>query len=175
MNINMIKKYLPFLFILIGIILLGYGGFKYLNPSRCLWIEKKGDLVKIDTITKTIENEKMSRLAISYKYKVGSITYHGVFLDDWKKSVKDDIEKLVKDKKITIYHHYINPNLSLVNRPKEGIYRMAIGLICLIFGLLLYFSTEEITNKITINKLSPIKIENESILKNELLSETPIN
>jgi hypothetical protein len=169
----MIKKYLPFFLIIVGLILLGYGGFKYLNPSKCLWIEKKADVTKIDTITKTINGEKKSRLAITYKYKVGSITYHGVFLDDWQISVKESLDKIIKDKYIIIYHNYKNPNLSLYNRPKQGIYRMAFGLIILFFGLLFYFSSNNLN---LLDKTIETKnLDSEIILKDNSLSETPIN
>jgi hypothetical protein len=135
------EKHLPILFIVVGLILFILGGYNYLNPSKYLWQEKKADLTKVDIESKKIRDHSMNRLVISYQYKVGSIIYQGIHIDNWKLINNKDSDNFNKEKHITIYHNHKNPNISYINRPNEGIYRMAFGLIFLIFGALLYFSS----------------------------------
>ena len=137
------EKHLPILFI-VGVILFTLGGYNFLNPSEYVWQEKKADLNKIDIETKNIGGLKKSRVVMSYQYKVGSITYQGVRIDDWKLLNKQDSDNLNKEKTIIIYHNHKNPNISFINKPKEGVYRMSIGLILIILGALFYFSSNNV-------------------------------
>lgn len=136
----MIKKYLPILTVLIGIAMIVYGGYRRTFPRKCDWIEMTAKVEQIDTITKKINDVNKSRLSVKYSYKVGSITFSGVFLDNWDNKVEETKKKLVNDKVITIYYNSHNPNLSLIYRPKQGLYRMSFGIALTILGLLFYFS-----------------------------------
>ena len=138
------EKHLPILFIVGGLILFTLGGYNFLNPSEYVWQEKKADLNKIDIETKNIGGLKKSRVVMSYQYKVGSITYQGVRIDDWKLLNKQDSDNLNKEKTIIIYHNHKNPNISFINKPNEGVYRMSIGLILIILGALFYFSSNNV-------------------------------
>jgi hypothetical protein len=134
-------NYLPLLIIIFGLFLIIYGSYNYLNPNLKVWNEKKAKIVKIDTINK----KNTSKNIITYSYKVSSINYQGSF-------ITNENHETLTNKPLIIYYNYKNPNVSFIIRPKEGVYRLALGLILLILGTLLYMSPkEEIESKITID------------------------
>lgn len=156
----MIKKYLPLLTILIGVIMVLYGGYRRVYPRPCDWIETYAKVEQIDTINKKIDNVDKSRIIVKYSYKVGSITFNGVFLDKWDNNVKESTDKLVKEKVLKIYFNSNNPNLSVTYRPIQGIYRMAFGMVLVLLGILFYFGEVRDVNSSKNTIKLPIKIPN---------------
>lgn len=133
------EKYLPISLILVGIILIITGAFRFLNPSEYLWQKKNANLTKVSVETKNTGGKLKSRTIMSYEYKVGDLKYQGVYFDDWNNSQNSNDQN--KEKSIIIYYNNNQPNISFIKRPKEGVYRMAIGLILIIMGFLFYFSS----------------------------------
>jgi hypothetical protein len=131
----MSKKFIPLLGIVFSILIIIWGFVNYLNISpfkKTIWLLTDGTIMKIE--------KKPNNIIIKYNYKVNNLEYYGTI-------IKPKEYKLESEKTIPIYYYYENPNLSFIEKPNEGVYTIAFGILLLILCLLIFITNHEESNK----------------------------
>ena len=105
-----------------------------LNSS--VWYPITATITKIDLIKKKTTKGILFKKVIHYNYIVENIKYNGTYESKWVSQINNNDD----NQKINIYYHYNKPSISYKNKPREGVYRTAIGFILLSITILYFFN-----------------------------------
>ena len=139
----MSNNYIPMIGIIFSIFIIIWGFVNYLNISpfnQSTWILTNAIITKIDN--------KNNKTIIKYNYSINDLEYSATISID---KLKNNLE----DKTLPIYYYYKNPQLSFIDKPNEGVYTIAFGILLLLLCVILLMNQRQtereldsLTNKI---------------------------